>query len=206
MGARSKLDELNQQNQAIASSMTEARKALETANKELESLDTSRKETTEKVTTVDAGLQVASQQLPAHQDALKATQDNLSAREKALPGPKAAFETAQAHEASLRGDLKFWRAAEVNAKVLVVTEKRDTLKAAQEEETTAADSIARQLEEFRAELSKIETRKGELIPQLDKLGKEVAALKESLTKRKPLLDQSEGETKALQDRYQELLK
>jgi len=205
-GARSKLDELNQQNQAIASSMTEARKALETANKELESLDTSRKETTEKVTTVDAGLQAASQQLPAHQDALKATQVNLSAGEKALSGPKASFEKAQAHEASLRGDLKFWKAAEVNAKVLVVTEKRDTLKAAQEEETTAADSIARQLEEFRAELSKIETRKGELIPQLDKLGKEVAALKESLTKRKPLLDQSEGETKALQDRYQELLK
>ncbi len=94
----------------------------------------------------------------------------------------------------------------MNAKVLVITEKRDTLKAAQEEETTAADSIARQLEEFRAELSKIETRKGELIPQLDKLGKEVAALKESLTKRKPLLDQSEGEAKALQDRYQELIK
>ncbi|MFP6885755.1 MAG: hypothetical protein VCA40_15080, partial [Roseibacillus sp.] len=104
------------------------------------------------------------------------------------------------------GDLKFWRAAEVNAVALVVTEKRDTLKAAQEEETIVADSIARQLEEFRAELSKIETRKGELIPQLDKLGKEVAALRESLAIRKPLLDQSEGEAKALQDRYQELLK
>ncbi len=205
-GAQSKLDELNQQNQAIASNMAEARKALEAANKKLQSLDASRKETTEQAATVNAGLQVANKQLPVHQDALKAAQDNLAAREKALPGPKAAFETAQAHEASLRGDLKFWRAAEVNAKVLVVTEKRDTLKAAQEEETTAADSIARQLEEFRSELSKIETRKGELIPQLDKLGKEVAALKESLTKRKPLLDQSEGEAKTLQDRYQELLK
>ena len=205
-GAQSKLDELNQQNQAIASNMAEARKALEAANKKLQSLDASRKETAEQAATVNAGLEVANKQLPVHQDALKAAQDNLAAREKALPGPKAAFETAQAHEASLRGDLKFWRAAEVNAVALVVTEKRDTLKAAQEEETTAADSIARQLEEFRAELSKIETRKGELIPQLDKLGKEVAALKESLAERKPLLDQSEGEAKALQDRYQELLK
>ena len=186
--------------------MEEARKALEAANRELQSLNSSRKETGEKVAAVNAGLQEANKQLPVHQSALKAVQDNLAAREKALAGPKAAFEKAQAHEASLKGDLKFWRAAEVNARVLVVTEKRDTLKAAQEEETTTADSIAGQLEEFRSELSNIETRKGELISQLDKLGEEVASLRKSLAERKPLLDESERETKTLQDRYQELLK
>ena len=205
-GAQSKLAELKQQNQAIASNMEEARKALEAANRELQSLNSSRKETGEKVAAVNAGLQEANKQLPVHQSALKAVQDNLAAREKALAGPKAAFEKAQAHEASLKGDLKFWRAAEVNARVLVVTEKRDTLKAAQEEETTTADSIAGQLEEFRSELSNIETRKGELISQLDKLGEEVASLRKSLAERKPLLDESERETKTLQDRYQELLK
>ncbi|MCP4730600.1 MAG: hypothetical protein GY872_11055 [Roseibacillus sp.] len=205
-GARSRLEELNLEDETIASNAEAASKALKETDKQLQALDADRKTTVDRTAAVATGLLTANKQLPPHQEALKATQDNLAAREKALPGPKAAFEKAQAHETSLRGDLKFWRAAEVNAKVLVVTEKRDTLKAAQEEETTAADSIARQLEEFRAELSKIEIRKGELIPQLDKLGKEVAALKESLTNRKPLLDQSEGEAKALQDRYQELLK
>ena len=204
--AQSKLAALNQQNQAIASNMEEARKALEAANRELQSLNSSRKETTEKATAVNAGLQEANKQLPVHQGALKAAQDNLAAREKALAEPKAAFEKAQAHEASLQGDLKFWKAAEVNAQVLVATEKRDTLKAAQEEETTATDSIAGQLEEFSAELGKIETRKGELTSQLDKLGEEVASLRKSLAERKPLLEKSERETKALQDRYQELLK
>jgi len=205
-GAQAKLAELKQQNQALASNMEEARKALEAANKELQSLNSSRKETGEKVTAVNAGLQEANKQLPVHQGALKVAQDNLASRVKALAGPKAAFEKAQVHEASLKGDLKFWRAAEVNAQVLVVTEKRDMLKAAQEEEATAADSIAGQLEEFRSELNNIETRKGELTSQLDKLGEEVAFLRKSLAERKPLLDESERETKALQDRYQELLK
>ena len=87
---------------------------------------------------------------------------------------------------------------------LVITEKRDTLKSAQDEESAAADSISRQLEEFRTELSKIESRKGVLTGQLDKLSKEVMSLRESLARRQPLLDQAERESEAIQMQYKKL--
>ncbi|MEC9055856.1 MAG: hypothetical protein VX633_11150, partial [Verrucomicrobiota bacterium] len=169
-------------------------------------LDASRKEIAAKAATMNTELQNSNKQLPVHQTALKTAQETLTTKEAALAEPKSIFEEAQARQATLEGDLKFWRAAEVNAQVLVATEKRDSLKSAQEEETVAADTIANQLESFRGELGKIESRKEELTSQLDKLGKEVATLKKSLEERKPLLEESERETKALLDRYQELLK
>ena len=205
-GAREKMNELSQQNEALVSSMDEARKSLETANKKLQTLDASRKEITAKAATVNTELQNSSKQLLAAQAAVKSAQENLNAREAALEKPRIEFEKKQAHQKTLEKDLKFWRAAEVNAKVLIATERRDSLKSAQEEETAAADTIAGQLESFHGELGKIESRKEELTSQLDKLGKEVAALKKSLAERKPLLEESERETKALVDRYQDLLK
>ena len=205
-GALEKINELNQQNEAIVSNMDEAREALEAANKKLQTLDASRKEIAARAVTVNTALQSSTKQLPVHQAAVKAARETLTAKETALAGPKSEFEKARDHQATLEGDLKFWHAAEVNAQVLIATEKRDFLKSAQEEETVAADTIANQLESFRGELGKIESRKEELTSQLDQLGKEVATLKKSLEERKPLLEESERETKALLDRYQELLK
>ena len=205
-GALEKINELNQQNEAIVSNMDEAREALEAANKKLQTLDASRKEIAASAVTVNTELQSSTKQLPVHQAAVKAARETLTAKETALAGPKSEFEKARGHQAALEGDLKFWHAAEVNAQVLIATEKRDFLKSAQEEETVAADTIANQLESFRGELGKIESRKEELTSQLDQLGKEVATLKKSLEERKPLLEESERETKALLDRYQELLK
>ena len=206
VSAEAKLNELNQQSEAIASNTSEARKALEAANKELQTLDASRKKISTRVAAINTGLQESSKTLSNKQAALKTAQENLTARQQALAGPRAALEKAQAYEASLQGDLKFWRAAEVNARALIITNKRDTLKAEQDEESLAAESISIQLEEFRTELSKIESRRGELTSQLDKLSEEVTSLRKSLAERKPRLDEAEQESQALQQRYQELLK
>lgn len=204
--AQNRLQDLTQQSEAIASNMTEARKTLDAANGELQTLDTSRKEITSRIATIDAALQASGKQLSTHQASLKSARENLPAKQKTLAAPKAAFEKAQAHEANLKGKLKFWRAAEVNAKALILTEKRDTLKAAHDEESAAAESISKQLKEFRSELSEIDSRRGELTTQLDKLSKEITTLRESLAARQPHLDQAEQESKALRDRYQEFLK
>ena len=202
--AEDKLKDLTSQSDAIASNVSEAGKALNAANRQLQALDTSRKEITAQVLAADAALKENNTKLATHRAALKPAQENLATSQKALAEPKASYEKASAHEAKIRGDLKFWRAAEVNAKALVITEKRDTLKSAQDEESAAADSISRQLEEFRTELSKIESRKGVLTGQLDKLSKEVMSLRESLARRQPLLDQAERESEALQMQYKKL--
>ena len=107
-------------------------------------------------------------------------------------------------EKELKENLKFWQAAQVNAKAIVITSKRDTLKAQQEQETSALESKTRELGTSRSDLSSLEARKATLQAQLEELSVDLASLRQSIAARKPLLEEAERESKDLQNRYLEL--
>lgn len=205
-GAQSRLAELQKQSGAINSNLGAADKDIADANSQLKALDANRKKTSDRRQQVGTELQAATKILPQLQNAIKPAQDDTANKQIALAEPKAAYEKAQGHEANLKADLKFWRAAEVNSKAVVISAQRDLLKSEQEAETAAADAIAKQLTTFQEELATVEKRKGELSAQLEKLSVEVAELRTSLADRKPQLEKVVKETKMLQDRYTELLK
>ena len=119
-----------------------------------------------------------------------------------MPGTK--LQKALANEKSLSEDLKFWQAAQVNAKALVVTKQLDTLKAQHEQETSELESKILKLETSQSDLNSLEDRKRALLAQLDELNTDLASLKQSIATRKPLLEKAERESQALQNRYQKL--
>ena len=186
--------------------MGAAQKGSDQANTQLKALDANRKKVGARRAALGPETQTANERLAALKASLKPAQDTLAAKTKAHALPKAAFEKAQADASQLQVDLKFWRAAEVNAQALVVTEQRDALKAQQDSDTEVFNTISQQLAGFLDELKKIDSRKGELTAQLAQLGQEIGELRTALDERKPQLEKAEAETKALQGRYQEFLK
>lgn len=205
-GAQSRLSELKNQLGAIASNVGAAQGGYDQANTQLKTLDAERKKIGARHAAIGPETQSANKKLATLKASLKPAQDNLAAKTKALATPKAAFEKAHADAGQLQADLKFWRAAEVNAKALVVTEQRDALKAQQDSDTEVFNAISKQLAGFLEEVKKIDSRKGELTAQLAQLGQEIGELRAALAERKPLLEKAQAETKALQGRYQVLLK
>ncbi len=151
-----------------------------------------------------SSLSSANKQLVMSQAALKKAEEHLASQQKALTAPAAEFQKAHNFEKKLKENLNFWRAAQVNAKALVVTSKRDTLKAQQEQETSALESKNRELGTSRSDLNSLEARKATLQAQLEELSVDLASLKQSIAARKPLLEEAERESKDLQNRYLEL--
>ena len=205
-GAQSRLSELKNQLGAIVSNVGAAQKGSDQANTQLKALDANLKKVGARRAALGPETQTANERLAALKASLKPAQDTLAAKTKAHALPKAAFEKAQADASQLQVDLKFWRAAEVNAQALVVTEQRDALKAQQDSDTEVFNTISQQLAGFLDEVKKIDSRKGELTAQLAQLGQEIGELRTALDERKPQLEKAEAETKTLQGRYQEFLK
>ena len=191
---------------AIAAERSEARAQLEKSNEELQALSSSRNNITIEITAAKSSLAAANKELILRQSALKQAEENLVSRETSLTAPKARLQKALRTEKALREDLNFWQAAQVNAKALVVTKKRDTLKDQQDRETTELGSLTSKLETSQSDLSSLESRKAVLQAQLDQLSVEMDSLRQSITTRKPLLEKAEVESRALQDRYLELRK
>ncbi|MFP6877569.1 MAG: c-type cytochrome domain-containing protein [Roseibacillus sp.] len=205
-GAQSRLTELRNQLAGIASNVGAAQKDFAQASGALQKLDTERAKVSDRRAKIGPEAQAASKRVPVLEKSVKNAQDKVAAKEKDLAPPKAAFDQAVAHEGKLQADLKFWRAEEVNAKALVVAGKRDTLKTQHDDDLAAFDDLSTQVGQFREELAKVEARKGELARQIEKVAKEVGELRAAIDKRAPELDKIDQETKALQGRYQELLK
>ena len=151
-----------------------------------------------------SSLASANKQLVMRQAALKKAEAHLASQQKALTGPAAELQRAHNFEKKLKENLKFWQAAKVNARAIVITEKRDSLKAQQEQETSALESKTRERGNSQSDLNSLENRKEALIGQLKELNAEMASLKQSIADRKPLLEEAERESKDLQKRYLEL--
>ena len=202
--AESKLTTLQKLTAAIASSESEARSQLQKSNEQLQVLSSSRSDITRNMAATKSSRASANKQLVIRQSALKKAEEHLSSQQKALTAPAAELQKALSLEKELKENLKFWQAAQVNAMALVITSKRDTLKAQQEQETSALESKTRELGTSRSDLSSLEARKATLQAQLEELSVDLASLKQSIADRKPLLEEAERESKDLQKRYLEL--
>lgn len=203
-GAQSRLNEERSQLQAANSNVKAAQAAEAEIGNQLKTLDATRKTLSDRRKVLILELQAASQKLPTLQKALKPAQDRVVAINKTIATPKAAAEQAKKRETLLKADLKFWRAAEVNAQLLVAAEKRDTLKADQDEDTETLNGLSETSENARAELTKIESRRGELTKQLDQIAAELDELRSAIKKRAPSLEKADQETRALQKRLHKL--
>ena len=202
--AESNLTTLQKLTAAIASSELEARSQLQQSNEQLQTLSSSRSDITRNMAAAKSSLASANKQLVMRQAALKKAEAHLASQQKALTGPAAELQRAHNFEKKLKENLKFWQAAKVNARAIVITEKRDSLKAQQEQETSALESNTRERGNSQSDLNSLENRKEALIGQLKELNAEMASLKQSIADRKPLLEEAERESKDLQKRYLEL--
>lgn len=205
-GAQSRLNEEQAQIQSVTSNLTAAITADQQTVAELKVLDAKRMALAERRKAVIPELQAATKKLPTLQSNLKPAQDRVAAANKALAKPEAAFQQTQQREEQLKTDLKFWKAAEVNAQVLVVAEKRDALKVAQDEDTATLTDLTKTVDQAREELSKIESRRSELTTQLDKIAAELKELRTAIDQRAPELETADRIAKDLQERYRELSK
>jgi chromosome segregation protein len=204
--AESRATQLNQQLESISSNVGAAQKQLTTTGNQLRDTEETRSRIRQRLGEIGPEAQAAGKRLAALEKTIKPAREAASAREKELAEPQSAFENAQARETALLSDLKFWRAAAVNARALVVTAEHENLKAAQDEDLASFSSIKGQVDKFRTELSQIETRKKELAEQLDQLTTEVTELKAAIDQRAPGLSQTGMEAAKLKARYQELRK
>ncbi len=204
--AEARLTTLQKLTAAVASNESEARSQLQESNEKLQNLSALRSDITTNMAESKSSLASANKQLVGRQSALKKAAEHLDSKKKDLAAPAAELQKALNLEKELKENLKFWRAAQVNARALVITGKRDSLKAQQEQETSALESMTREQGNSRSDLSSLEARKVTLLAQLEDLNAEVASLKQSIADRKPLLEDAERESKDLQNRYLELSK
>jgi len=202
--AEARLATLQKLTTAIASNESKASLQLQQSNEQLQTLSGSRSEILTNMAETKSLLAAANKQLALRQSALKKAEERLQSKKNSRAGPAAELQKALSFEKELKEKLKFWQAAKVNARALVITEKRDSLKAEQEQETSTLESKTREHGNSQSSLNSLQDRKEALIAQLEELNAEMASLKQSIADRKPLLEEAERESKDLQKRYLEL--